>query len=326
MAILDKLRKLIYSFLWGSSGKQKRYHLADWHVLARPMALGGWGIKNLPLFCISLRMKNFWFALHQPGIWNLLLKDKYMKHLAVHDWLRKKCFSTHNASIIWNGFLSTILWIGNGQSWQVGNGRLIRVGADPMVGMECSYILSDELRLYLQDYGITTLDQAFNYATGVWFTAQELDLCADWSCQWDLYIKGLRSNRILLKEVPNNLLWTYDTHAGSITAAWSYACLIKTQVDTIHYNDLYILWRLRIPLKMICFTWLLMMDRILTWDHLQSRGYYGPGICVLCNGDTEDCDHLFLRCPFTCHIINHFAAYLGFNLMPLDNLHTTLTH
>ena len=325
-AILDKLRKLIYSFLWGSSDKQKRYHLADWHLLARPTALGGWGIKNLPLFNISLRMKNFWFALHQPGIWNLLLKEKYMKHMAVHDWLRKKCFSIHNASIIWNGFLSTIHWIGYGLSWQVGNGRQIKVGADPMVGMDCSYILSDELRHYLLDYGISTLDQAFNYSTGVWFTALELDLCDEWSYQWNLYIKGLRSNRILLKEEPDTLLWTYDTHAGPITAAWSYACLINSQVDSNHYKDLFILWRLKIPLKMICFTWLLMMDRILTWDHLQSRGFHGPGICIFCNRDFENCDHFFLRCPFTCHIINHFAACLGFTLMPLDSLHTTLTH
>ena len=46
--------------------------------------------------------------------------------------------------------------------WQVGNGREIRVGPDPIVGMDSSYILSAELRLYLEDYGISTLDQAIN--------------------------------------------------------------------------------------------------------------------------------------------------------------------
>ena len=69
-----------------------------------------------------------------------------------------------------------------------------------------------------------------------------------------------------------------------------------------------------------------MKDRILTWDHLQSRGFNGPGLCVLCNGDSEDCGHLFLRCPFTVHIFTHFVAYLGFTFMPLDNIHSSLIH
>ena len=100
-----------------------------------------------------------------------------MRNSTVHSWLRQKCFRHHNASIIWKGFLSTIHWIEIGLMWQVGNGREIRVGADPIVGMDRSFILSDELRLYLEDYGISTLDQAINYSTGVWFTAEELDLC-----------------------------------------------------------------------------------------------------------------------------------------------------
>ena len=51
------------------------------------------------------------------------------------------------------------------------------MGADPIVGLGYSYILSDELRLYLEDYGICSLDQAINHATGHWFSAEELDLC-----------------------------------------------------------------------------------------------------------------------------------------------------
>ena len=66
--------------------------------------------------------------------------------------------------------------------WQVGNGREICVGADPIVGMDRSFIPSDELRLYLEDYGISTLDQAINYSTGVWFTVEGIDLCDVWRC------------------------------------------------------------------------------------------------------------------------------------------------
>ena len=68
-------------------------------------------------------------------------------------------------------------WIGKGLIWLVGNGSEVRVGADPIVGLGCSFILSDDLRLYLEDYGICTLNQAKNHMTGHWFSAEELDLC-----------------------------------------------------------------------------------------------------------------------------------------------------
>ena len=58
-SILDKLRKVIFSFLWGSSVKHKKYHLVDWHILARPTSHGGWGIKHLPNFSFFFRMKSF---------------------------------------------------------------------------------------------------------------------------------------------------------------------------------------------------------------------------------------------------------------------------
>ena len=102
-----------------------------------------------------------------------------MKNLSVQSWCRLKKFRHWNVSLIWMGFIKTLHWIGNGLIWQVGNGSEVRVGADPIVGLGCSYILSDELRTFLEDYGIITLDQAKNHATGHWFSAEELDLCED---------------------------------------------------------------------------------------------------------------------------------------------------
>ena len=73
----------------------------------------------------------------------------------------------------------------------MGNGTEIRVGADPIVGLGCSYILPDDFRSYLEDYGISTLDQAINQGTGLWFSAVELDLGEDWSILWNTYTRGL---------------------------------------------------------------------------------------------------------------------------------------
>ena len=117
-----------------------------------------------------------------------------MKNLPVHSWLREKCFGIRNFSVIWKGFLLTLPWLGKGILWQVGNGSDIHLGVDPVVGLGSSFILTDDLRAYLEDYGICTLAQARNettFASGYWFTAEDLDLCGDWKSCWDNYVRGL---------------------------------------------------------------------------------------------------------------------------------------
>ena len=96
--------------------------------------------------------------------------------------------------MIWKGFIHTLSWFGSGLTWQVGNGEEIRVGSDPIVGIDSLYILPQDLRDYLEDYGIITLAQARNCspeAKSYWFTAEELDMGGDWSLLWNKFIFGL---------------------------------------------------------------------------------------------------------------------------------------
>ena len=144
-SILDKLRSMIFSFLWGSSAKNKKFHLVDWHTLACPTSLGGWGIKQLLWFSLSLRLKRLWQAINGNGIWFQLLSVKYMRSLPLHSWLRKKSFTTRGVSMIWKGFLLTLSWLGSGLIWKAGNGTTIRLGLDPIVGLGSSYLLPLDL-------------------------------------------------------------------------------------------------------------------------------------------------------------------------------------
>jgi hypothetical protein len=59
------------------------------------------------------------------------------------------------------------------------------------------------------------------------------------------------------------------------------------------------IWKWKIQLKIKLFIWLAVEGKILTWDTLQSRGWEGPGLCYLCNQESENIDHLFQHCPFT---------------------------
>ena len=133
-SILEKLRRMIFSFLWGSSSKKKKYHLVDWHILACPTSLGGWAIKQLSWFSLSLRLKSLWLVINGKGIWYQPLSIKYMRRLPLHSWLCKKSFSFRVASVIWKGFLLTISWLSKGLTWKAGNGSSIRLGEDPYYG------------------------------------------------------------------------------------------------------------------------------------------------------------------------------------------------
>ena len=56
-SIINTLRRIIFSFLWGSCDGKQRMHLVNWHFIIAPYDYGGWNIKQLEWFGISLRFK-----------------------------------------------------------------------------------------------------------------------------------------------------------------------------------------------------------------------------------------------------------------------------
>ena len=140
----------------------------------------------------------------------------------MHSWLREKYFRVRNVSVIWKGFLLTLPWLGKGILGQVGNDSDIRLSVDPVVGLGSSFILPDDLRAYLEDYGICTLAQARNktsFASGYWFTVEDLDLCGDWKSCWENYVRGMEYSRIRLKDLRDSFLWSHNNYVGPLTAA-----------------------------------------------------------------------------------------------------------
>ena len=75
----------------------------------------------------------------------------------------------------------------------MGNGLKIRVGIDPIAGLNSQYILSKELRHYLTDLGITHLAHALNLEGcrldgTVWYSASDLLLGGIWADQWTSWV------------------------------------------------------------------------------------------------------------------------------------------
>ena len=114
---LHKLRSITFTFLWGSSGNNRRFHLASWSDLSWPKKFEGWGIKNLQWFSITLRLKKIWGVLFSDSLWHRVLTTKYLKQTSVVSWLRGKNFRTRGVSTFWRGFIQTIPWMGHHLAW-----------------------------------------------------------------------------------------------------------------------------------------------------------------------------------------------------------------
>ena len=96
-------------------------------------------------------------------------------------------------------------------SWKVGDGFSIKLAIDPVIEMEYHYVLLDDLREYLTDYGLTALHHIWNMGEGTimkayWIFAKDLDLGGGWKIEWDCYIKGLTQGGIMLSDHMDKLL------------------------------------------------------------------------------------------------------------------------
>ena len=151
-SILNRLRQCSLSFLWWSHSTKQKIHLADWHTLLRPYS---WNIKNIEWFSISLRLKSLWSVLKSRGSWNKVIQVKYLKETPMDCCMRRHSFSVQRKSHIWNGFIRILVW-------SMGNGNMIKLGIDPIAGLNISFTLSEDLRANILDYSIGFLSWARN--------------------------------------------------------------------------------------------------------------------------------------------------------------------
>ena len=172
------------------------------------------------------------------------------------EWLHDKKFCTRGVSVFWRGFIQIIPWIGQYLAWQIGNGKSIQVGVDPLIGNTHTYLLPEGLRSYLEDLDIISLAQARNTlpdAHCYWYSTDELLLEGEWKSAWNLYTRALELNGIRLSDAPDILMWDYNKKDGMVSASSAYDCLVHFYRPHLRITSL---WNCTLPRKIGCFIWL----------------------------------------------------------------------
>jgi hypothetical protein len=187
--VINKIRKVMFHFLWNGRSDSQQYHLCRWEILSRPKRNGGWGFRNLFHFNLALNANTFWRVLTQESIWHQVVMDKYLHNSTLIIWIRKPSHTLTSVSRVWSSLIRTLPVINHWLSWRPGAGHLITIGRDRILGIGDKYFLSEELITLLNRKQVTTLAQASKFQDPVTFAEV-------WRSDEDLEITGIHATEL----------------------------------------------------------------------------------------------------------------------------------
>lgn len=215
-AILDSIRSISFNFLWSGRRDKKGKHLIAWSTLTAPKEFGGWGIRNIYWIYKALHLKSLWRALTHPGLWGLLMQDKYLKGDTAINWIRSRPKRWVGASNFWRGLIEFLPILKDHLCWRVGNGFQIRLGVESMIG--CNILISPETVSILHQHGLYYLNHARsplnNGFNDYWRSAEELDITGIAGLEWNAQIIQYTHTGIVLSNELVTLQWCWQEECG----------------------------------------------------------------------------------------------------------------
>jgi hypothetical protein len=105
---------------------KKKYHLVRWTKVCKDRNKGGLGIKNLRKFNISLLCKWRWYLETEEGLWQDIIRIKYLKGPPVCSVQSKV-----SDSPVWKDLMKIRHIYLKGREFDLGDGRMVSFLLDP---------------------------------------------------------------------------------------------------------------------------------------------------------------------------------------------------
>jgi hypothetical protein len=117
---IKKMKKIRRRFFWQGGKLKKKYHLVRWNKVCKSKKKGGLGIKDLRKMNISLLYKWWWYLESSEGIWQDIVRLKYVKQFPI-----RLIPSRFNDFPLWKDLLKVRQVYLKGRDYIVKNGKSI---------------------------------------------------------------------------------------------------------------------------------------------------------------------------------------------------------
>ena len=284
--VLKKVDYLRSRFFWQSDQQKKKFRLAKWSILCQPKDIGGLGIKNIDIQNKCLLSKWLFKLLNEEGMWQQILRRKYLGNKTVGQVIRKP-----GDSHFWSGLMKVKnLFLANG-TFKVNNGQATRFWEDKWLGNFTLQHKYPSLYNIVRHKNVKVATVLETVPLNVSFRR---GLHGDNLGRW--YSLVNRVVGLSLNQSKDTFSWSLHQN-GKFSSHSMYAALIERG---IHRQES-LIWKLKVPLKIKIFCWFLTRGVILTKDNLIKRNWVGSKKCMFCSHD-ETIQHLFFDC--------HYARFL----------------
>eukprot|EP00253_Pinus_taeda_P015324 PITA_15324 len=127
--VIKAIKNLQCNFLWGSSGKNRKWALVKWDKVCLPKKSGGIGLRDPTLSNTVMGAKLWWCWLAYPNTpWASLWTAKYANNKPMEDKIRMSELSV--GSIIWNAAIQHRYLIQQHCFWEIKDGQTARFWDD----------------------------------------------------------------------------------------------------------------------------------------------------------------------------------------------------
>src|SRR4051812_17981250 len=127
--VLQRLDYFEYRFFWQRDGEKKKYRLAKWSVVCRSKDQGGLGIHDLQFKNEALLSKWLFKLLTEDGVWQTILRNKYLGQKAV-----SQAYWKPGDSYFWAGLMAVKKHLFRFGSFAIKDGSEIRFWKDVWLG------------------------------------------------------------------------------------------------------------------------------------------------------------------------------------------------
>ncbi|WVZ79760.1 LOW QUALITY PROTEIN: hypothetical protein U9M48_027301 [Paspalum notatum var. saurae] len=263
IARIDKCRR---NFLWQGGSLKKKYHLVKWSRACEEKKRGGLGIKSLSKLNISLLCKWWWKLETEDGLWQDIVKVKYLnKHTVRNVGARL------GDSPVWRDMLKVKSFYLQGREVVVKSGDKTLLWHDPWVGDIPLSSQFPTLFSICENKEIRINGYTLNYRQ--W----------DRVCEW-LDVADSQNGEDII-------CWKWGQRTQFTVKSFYKALTVGVQGPELKH-----IWRSKIPPKIKIFLWFIENNVLLTKDNTIKRKWDGDPICYFCN-QKETIDHLFFTRP-----------------------------